>query len=420
MKKILVIEDEVAIRETVAEILQFCDYQVIKAENGKVGYDKAVESFPDLVICDMMMPRMNGIDTIKAFRSHCSLKYIPFIFLSALSEITDMRKGMNLGAEDYLTKPFQPKELLSVIELQFQKVKENQKLLEAASDYRVEKVITELKQEAALNEQKWLDYLKSAANIQSLILPKDSVLKKLFPKNFIYFRPKYSVSGDFYWTQDFGETKLIAVADCTGHGISASLLTMCCYNGLNLAVQHYNLKKPKDILEKVNELVLTFMRKQGKSHNEVGMDVGLCAINEREKSIIYSGARRPLYIITNSLDYQSSEKITEYKQKKGNPLFKIRGSLFTVGSENKKAELEEHIIKYKSGDLIYMSSDGYGDQFGGPLDKRFRSLNLIQLLISVQKESINEQKNTISQTFSLWKRSTEQTDDVTLLGIKLQ
>jgi DNA-binding response OmpR family regulator len=420
MKRILVIEDETAIRETLAEILQMRDYEVIKAENGKVGYNKAVDLYPDLVICDMMMPEMDGKDTIEAFRNHTALKFIPFIFLSALSELSDLRKGMNLGAEDYLTKPFQTKELLSVIDLQFQKIKENRELSDALSEHRIEKAVVEIKQKAAVNEQKWLDYLQSAANIQSLILPKTTDINKLFPENFMYYRPKYSVSGDFYWAQDFGDTKLIAVADCTGHGISASLLTICCYNGLNLAVQHYGLENPKDILEKVNELVLTFMCEQGKSHNEVGMDILICAVNEKEKTLTYAGANRPLYIITEDLKISSTDaEVKEYSQKQGNSLFKIRGSHFTVGSTNKKSTLSEHTITYNSGDLIYLSSDGYSDQFGGPSDKCFKSYNLIQLLISTQKESLEEQMHIVAENFSLWKGATEQTDDVTLMGIGL-
>ena len=419
MKKILIIEDEEAIRETIAEILQISDFEVIKAENGEVGYEKAVECNPDLVICDMMMPRMDGIDTITAFRNHATLNYIPFVFLSALSNISDIRRGMNLGAEDYLPKPFQPKELLAVIDLQFQKVKKNKKLLKSVSDDQTEKVTTALKQKAAVNEQKWLDYLKAAGEIQRVILPKALELNGIFPENFIYYNPKYSVSGDFYWAQDFGDSKLIAVADCTGHGIPASLLTICCYNGLNLAVKQYGLRKPKEILEKVNELVLNFMQEHGRSHYEVGMDILICDINKKDNTIKYSGAKRPLYIVTNELDTVPIENVKIYNQELEKTLYKIKGSLFTIGSKNKKLELREETINYKSGDMIYLSSDGYGDQFGGPSDKCFKSLNLIQLLISIQKESMIEQKKIIAQTFSDWKGTTEQTDDVTLLGIKL-
>lgn len=419
MKKILVIEDETIIQETLAEILQLSDYDVILAENGKVGLNKALRSFPDLVLCDMMMPRMNGIDTIKAFRDHNTLKYIPFVFLSALKEMSDVRVGMNLGAEDYLTKPFKTREVLKVIDLQLKKVAKNRKQTEAIVNYRIEKVIEELKTKALENEQKWLDCLRSAGRIQSVILPKESDITALFENNFIYYRPKDIVSGDFYWAQDLGDTKLIAVADCTGHGISASLLTFCCYNGLNLAVKHYGLKEPKEILEKVNELVLNFLKEHGRNNSELGMDILICAINEKEKTLSYAGAKRPLYIITDELKVSEGAVTSSYKQKRGKPLFKIKGSLFTIGSTNRKADLKQHTIQYKTGDQIYLCSDGYADQFGGSLDKCFKSSNLIQLLLSIQNESLKEQKRELVQTFSLWKGTQEQTDDVTVMGIKL-
>jgi CheY-like chemotaxis protein len=419
MKKILIVEDESAIRETISEILQFSNYEVIKAQDGKVGYEKAIETYPDLVICDMMMPRMNGIDTIKAFRNHSSLKHIPFIFLSAMSELSDIRKGMNLGAEDYLTKPFQPKELLATIALQFKKVRKNKELYTSTSSHQTEKELADLKYSSAINEQKWIDCLKSAANIQCVILPKFAELNESFSENFIYFKPKYSVSGDFYWVQNFGDSKLIAVADCTGHGISASLLTICCYNGLNLAVKHYGLRKPKEILEKVNELVLNFMQEHGRSHNEVGMDILICAINKKDKTINYAGAKRPLYIVTNNLDAMPNKKVIKYNQKQGKPLHRIKGSLFTIGSTNKNVKLTEQTINYQSGDMIYLSSDGYADQFGGVSDKCFKSINLIQLLMSIQGESMKEQKHILAQNLNQWKGDREQTDDITIMGIRL-
>ena len=100
-------------------------------------------------------------------------------------------------------------------------------------------------------------------------------------------------------------------------------------------------------------------------------------------------------------------------------MYRVRGSLFTIGSNNDSIELEEYNIKYQTGDTIYLFSDGYCDQFGGLVDKRFMSLNLIQLLISIQQESMEEQKRILAQTFGIWKGNREQTDDVTLLGIKL-
>lgn len=420
MKKILLIEDEVIIRETLAEILEISNYEVLEAQNGMAGLKKAIETFPDLVICDMMMPQMNGIDTITAFRKHPNLKYIPFVFLSALSEKSDIRKGMNLGAEDYLTKPIKTKDLLRVIDLQLKKSnwRTKKRSLMGCDDIQTN-MIKVLKEKVEKENQKWQECMQSAGRIQSVILPNQIEINSIIPNNFNFFKPKYSVSGDFYWVQTFKDSKLIAVADCTGHGIAASLLTICCYNGLNLAVKQFGLREPKEILEKVNQIVLDFMKEHNREHFDLGMDVIICSINEREKTLKYAGAKRPLYIVTEGLDITDDENVSCYKQLAGNPLYKIKGSLYTIGSANKNIELVEQTIKYKSGDLIYLSSDGYADQLGGPLDKRFKSLNLIQLLTSIQDESMADQHKILAETFSIWKGDAEQTDDVTILGVKL-
>jgi DNA-binding response OmpR family regulator len=419
MKKILIIEDEANIRETLSEILAISDYKVIEARNGKEGFKKAIESSPDLVVCDMIMNQMDGIDTIKAFQNHSDLSFIPFIFLSARSQVSDIRIGMNLGAEDYLTKPFEPKELLSVIKLRFKKIEKFHKLSDDSTKDVITKAIKELALEDSAAKKKWTDYLQSAANVQIAILPRKSEISHLFPDNFIYFQPKFSVSGDFYWIQNFGDIQLIAVVDCTGHGIQGSLLSICFYNVLNLTVQHYGLRKPKEILEKANELVLIFMEEHERTHNEVGMDVVICAIDQKNKSITYAGAKSPLYLITNKVDTVVCEKIKKYSQRTGKPLFKVMGSRFAIGGKNEKFEIDEHTIKYKSGDMLYLSSNGYTDQFGGPSDKCFNSLNFTNLLLSIQNEKLREQKSILTYNFNLWKGETEQTDDVTLLGIKL-
>lgn len=419
MKKILVIEDETAIRETLVEILQMSDFEVMNAENGKIGLEKAKKGYPDLVICDVMMPIMNGLSTVEAFKNHPQLKFIPFVFLSALNEMSDVRRGMNSGAEDYLTKPFKSKELLYVINNQLNKSVKKDEIAEERRNYCSEKIISQLKDKICISESKWQETLKSAGRIQSVILPKTAEVKKIFPDCFNYYRPKYSVSGDFYWVQNFKNSKLVAVADCTGHGIPASLLTICCYNGLNLAVKHFGLRKPAEILRKVNELVTDFMKEHDRNLYDVGMDIAICSIDEKKQTIKYVGAKRPVYLISNKLNIDPEASVRKYDQKQSRSLYRVRGSLYTVGSLNEDVKLEEHQIKYESGDLLYLSSDGYSDQFGGIIDKRFKSQNLIQLLISIQNESMEEQKRILAQTFSLWKGDTEQTDDVTLLGIKL-
>lgn len=416
MKTILVIEDEKVIRETIYEILELSNYHVLVASDGAIGLEIAQKEYPDLVLCDIMMPKMNGLETLEAFKNNSVLRCIPFIFLSAMSEVKDIRAGMLQGAEDYLTKPFKTQELLKVIEVQLNKI--GQKIKSEKDKYQMELILNNLKEKAANNEQKWEDYLNSAQRIQNVILPTCEELNSIFPDNYLYFQPKYKVSGDFYWCKDFGDHKMVAVADCTGHGISASLLTICCYNGLNLAVEQYGLKSPREILEKVNELVLNFMLEHSKTHHGVGMDIALCVIDENNKKVTLSGAKRPVYLISDKTNLPKGSYKT-YRQKVGKPLFKIKGSLYSIGGKLNSVSLDELEFNYQEGDQIILSSDGYGDQFGGPVDKTFKSCNLIRLLLSIQHESMCMQQKILAKTFKEWKGCTEQIDDVCILGLKL-
>jgi len=116
MKKILLIEDDVVLRENTAELLELSNYDVIAASNGKIGVELAKTSLPNIIICDIMMPELDGYGVLEALAKNKKTKHIPFIFLSAKTERKDVRKGMDLGADDYITKPFEEDELISAIE----------------------------------------------------------------------------------------------------------------------------------------------------------------------------------------------------------------------------------------------------------------------------------------------------------------
>src|SRR3954452_2791740 len=121
MKKILLIEDNDEIRENTAEILELSNYKVFTASNGKIGVELAVEKKPDLIVCDIMMPVLDGYGVLMMLQKNSETQQIPFIFLTAKTERSDMRKGMQLGADDYITKPFEGSELLSAIEIRLKK-----------------------------------------------------------------------------------------------------------------------------------------------------------------------------------------------------------------------------------------------------------------------------------------------------------
>mgnify|MGYP003645908868 FL=1 len=134
MKTILLIEDDRALRENTEELLELSGYSVMTAPNGKLGIELANEKIPDIIICDIMMPVIDGFGVLEKISNNEKTKQIPFIFLSAKTEHKEIRKGLDLGADDYLTKPFEEEELISAIESQLAKVELMNGMRDASSN----------------------------------------------------------------------------------------------------------------------------------------------------------------------------------------------------------------------------------------------------------------------------------------------
>ena len=127
MKKILVIEDEPEMRRNITTLLRYYDYEPIAAENGRVALELARREKPDLILCDVMMPELDGYGVLQALQSDASLARIPFVFLTAKGEKDDLRSGMNLGADDYLTKPVVNADLVRAIESRLRRSEQQMK-----------------------------------------------------------------------------------------------------------------------------------------------------------------------------------------------------------------------------------------------------------------------------------------------------
>ncbi|WP_298878100.1 response regulator [uncultured Polaribacter sp.] len=177
MKKILLIEDDEVLRENTTELLELSNYQVYNAENGKVGIKVAKEIIPDIIVCDIMMPELDGYGVLEALTNNDITKHIPFIFLSAKTERKDVRKGMDLGADDYITKPFTEDELISAIESRIAKAS-------ILKERREEKNETEEEEEIrSLNDLK--NYFDD--NGETFYFPKDTIIyKEGNNSNYIY------------------------------------------------------------------------------------------------------------------------------------------------------------------------------------------------------------------------------------------
>ncbi|TXB67027.1 tetratricopeptide repeat protein [Vicingus serpentipes] len=244
------------------------------------------------------------------------------------------------------------------------------------------------------------DSIQYAKQIQSAILPSDETIKKLFASNFVFYKPKDIVAGDFYWALELPNQILFAVADCTGHGVPGAMVSVVCNSALNRAVKEFNLNSPAKILDKATEIVIETFEKSN-SNIKDGMDIALCSFDKETNELEYAGANNSIYLIRNG-------ELIETKADK-QPVGKfVNSKPFT----NKQIKLEKN-------DSLYLFTDGYSDQFGGPKGKKYKYKAFKQLLINIHKKAMNEQKQIIYKSFIDWQGNLEQIDDVCIVGIRI-
>lgn len=421
MKKILIIEDDKYIRESICELLTLESYCVDCAENGREGLIKALKNIPDLVICDILMPEFNGWQTLSVFRETNRLQCIPFVFLTAMTTMEDLRKGMDLGADDYLTKPFVPLDLLNIIKTRLKKVERLIKYERIKNKRIVKSAVEKFRSKEKDKNDDFCQSLERAKTVQNVILPNYAKINGLFKSYFSYYVPKDTISGDFFWIREVDSKILVGVIDCTGHGVPAALLTMICYTQLNIAVDRFNLTSPAQIINKVNDLIIDFMGVNDNNKTTDGMDIAICTLNYKDNTIKFAGAKRPLYFVSDSLTpiHIDKNRIKIIENNKGHKLFEFRGDRLSVGAHVSNFYTKEQAFKFSSGDKIYLTTDGIVDQYGGEYFKRFKSRHLKNLLLSINNENMENQKQIIKQTLLNWKGNNEQTDDMAILGVEL-
>lgn len=248
------------------------------------------------------------------------------------------------------------------------------------------------------------DSIQYAKRIQESILPPDSHIAQLIPDSFIFYRPKDIVSGDFYWAEEWGGKTMIAVADCTGHGVPGAFMSIVGHNLLDQAVTVYGLDKPSLILNFINKQLYKILH-QGSESELVkdGMDIGLVAIDRKNKKLEFAGAFNSLWIVRG-------KELTEVQADRM-PVGALMGEI-TQNFSSKE-------LDFLPGDRIYLLSDGFADQFGGPQGKKFKARQLKQLLIDTASLPMKEQGEKISAGFDAWRGNLEQIDDVCVVGVRL-
>lgn len=248
-----------------------------------------------------------------------------------------------------------------------------------------------------------------AKRIQEAILPTKEYVKESLPNSFILYKPKDIVAGDFYWINKNNDTILFAAADCTGHGVPGAMVSVVCHNAMERTIREYKLSKPGEILDKSREIVEKQLNKAESiatfsiKNIRDGMDIALCSLNTKTNELMYAGAYNPLWIIR-----KNSDVIEEVKA--------LRQS---IGRVDQPKAYETHQLNLNSGDTIYIFSDGYADQFGGPKGKKLMYRKFKELLLSIQEKNMEEQNTTINNYFEEWKGDMEQIDDVCVIGVRI-
>lgn len=247
------------------------------------------------------------------------------------------------------------------------------------------------------------DSIQYSQRIQQAILPTPEEIKRIVPESFVLFFPRDIVSGDFYWFAEKGGLKYIACVDCTGHGVPGALMSMIGNTLLNQIILEKNISKPDEILNSLHVGVRHALKQDAGGDTRDGMDLALIIINEQNSSLEYAGAYRALWIIRNGV-------LNETKADK----FPIAGS-----QPEEVRRFTSRTVPLQKDDVIYLTTDGYADQFGGPRGKKFMVKQLTRMVVDIHMKPMEEQKTILERGYFSWKASHEQVDDVLIIGIRV-
>jgi serine phosphatase RsbU (regulator of sigma subunit) len=257
------------------------------------------------------------------------------------------------------------------------------------------RIITEQKHLVEEKQKEILDSIHYAKRIQNTLLAHADFVNENIPHNFILFKPKDIVSGDFYWAIKRNNLFYLAVCDSTGHGVPGAFMSLLNIGFLNEAITEKNITSPDKIFDHVRERLVNSISKEGQKD---GFDGILLCIDLQTKHISYAAANNaPVIISGNQSTYCECDKMP-------------------VGKGERDAAFTLRHIELKAGDTLYLYTDGYADQFGGPKGKKFMYKQLNLLLAEISGKALEEQKDLLNKRFEEWKMTQEQVDDVCVVG----
>ena len=249
------------------------------------------------------------------------------------------------------------------------------------------------------------DSINYASRIQEAIFSRQAEMRNYFPEHFLLYKPKEIVSGDFYWFKRIDNYLIVAVADCTGHGVPGAFMSMLSYAYLTEIATSRKISSASKALDTLRDLIIQSLNREEQKAGDIqrdGLDIAFCAIDMETKLMQFAGAHNPAVIIRK------------------NKLYELKGDNMPVGYFRKMRPFTQKEIQLNDGDKIYLFSDGYFDQFDKTKSRKFYRRNFFNLILSISDKPMQEQKNILNEEFEQWKGyEAEQTDDVLVLGFEI-
>jgi serine phosphatase RsbU (regulator of sigma subunit) len=383
------------------------DYRIYTATSGREGMKILEEKMIQLVITDQQIPDMSGIEFLEKI-----LKDYPDCMRMIMTGAGD--KGAIIEAFNrgnvyrYVAKPWNMEDLKmsidSAMEVYNLKI-QNRDLINYLEDAKrnLEQKVMERTREIERQKVNITDSLHYASRIQNALMIPSEELDRIIPSYFILNKPKDIVSGDFYWVSRRGERLILAVADCTGHGVPGAFMSILGISFLNEIISQMDNPQANDILNRLREQVIRALGQTGKRDEaRESMEMAVCVVDFSRRMLQFSGAFRPMYIISKG----------EFSVIKGD-----RMPVGIYGDERDSFNNRE--IPFREKDIIYLFTDGYVDQIGGLDRKTFKTVRFKKLLKEISHRPMKEQKSILREEHEIWRAGREQIDDILVLGVEL-
>ncbi len=388
----------------------------------KYNYEKREKENEKLKITNQLQEEKNTKQRLFLIASIVGLLLLSFLAIAILRGYRQKRRANELLEKQktqILDKNTELVHLNEEISLQRDEI-EAQRDLVSTQKNQIEHIHTEVTHS-----------IKYAQRIQTSILPKKQILDNNFTDSFILFKPKDVVSGDFYWFTQMDDITIATAADCTGHGVPGAFMSMLGVSFLKEIVNKEYITNTGLILKKLRKEIINALQQKGETGEQKdGMDMALIAFNHKTKILQFSGANNPVYIVSDELNILSEG--TEVKtflnenNEKGKNLYEIKPDKMPIAIYLKMDKFKTHEIQLKGGDMVYMSSDGYADQFGGPKGKKLKYKPFKRLLLENSCKNLEFQHNELDKYIENWKAYTdengeiyEQVDDICVVGLKI-